>query len=58
MIGQGDYFQAQVNYTQGALRYIFSATQGSWLYREGDSAGVGTVSRRRLWRHDRLSDHN
>ena len=43
MIGQGDFFQAQVNYTQGALRYIFSATQGSWLYREGDSAGVGTV---------------
>ena len=23
MTGQGDYFQAQVNYTQGALRYIF-----------------------------------
>ena len=23
LIGQGDYFQAQVNYTQGALRYIF-----------------------------------
>ena len=22
-IGQGDYFQAQVNYTQGALRYVF-----------------------------------
>jgi hypothetical protein len=43
MIGQGDYFQAQVNYTQGALRYIFSAVQGSWFYREGDSAGVGTV---------------
>ena len=23
MIGQGDFLQAQVNYTQGALRYIF-----------------------------------
>ncbi len=23
MIGQGDYFQAQANYTEGALRYIF-----------------------------------
>src|SRR6185312_7129931 len=23
MIGQGDYLQAQVNYTEGALRYIF-----------------------------------
>ncbi|MFY9687594.1 MAG: porin, partial [Pseudolabrys sp.] len=43
MIGQGDFFQAQVNYTQGALRYIFSATQGNWLYREGDTAGVGAV---------------
>jgi hypothetical protein len=43
MIGQGDYFQAQVNYAQGALKYIFQATQGSWLYREGDSAAVGLV---------------
>ena len=32
MIGQGDYFQAQVNYTQGALRYIFQTTQPSWAY--------------------------
>ena len=43
MIGQGDYFQAQVNYAQGAVKYIFQATQGSWLYREGDSAAVGLV---------------
>jgi hypothetical protein len=43
MIGQGDYFQAQVNYTQGALRYIFSATQGNWTYREGDNAGFGAA---------------
>ncbi len=43
MIGQGDYFQAQVNYTQGAVKYIFQATQASWLYRQGDSAAVGNV---------------
>ena len=23
MIGQGDFLQAQVNYTEGALRYVF-----------------------------------
>ncbi len=43
MIGQGDYFQAQVNYTQGAVKYIFQATQANWLYRQGDSAAVGNV---------------
>ena len=43
MIGQGDYFQAQVNYTQGAVKYIFQATQGSWAYRSGDSAAIGNV---------------
>ena len=30
MIGQGDYFQAQVNYTQGALRYIFQTPNSNW----------------------------
>ena len=30
MIGQGDYFQAQVNYTEGALRYLFQTAQPSW----------------------------
>jgi len=44
MLGQGDFFQAQVNYTQGALRYIFFATQNTWFYREGDSAGVGPLT--------------
>ena len=31
-IGQGDYFQAQVNYTQGALRYVFQTSQPSWIH--------------------------
>jgi hypothetical protein len=43
MIGQGDFFQAQVNYTQGAVKYLFQATQSSWFYREGDSAAVGNL---------------
>src|SRR5262245_57812847 len=30
MIGQGDYLQAQVNYTQGALRYIFQTPNSNW----------------------------
>ena len=30
MIGQGDYLQTQVNYTQGALRYIFQTPNSNW----------------------------
>ena len=30
MIGQGDFFQAQINYTQGALRYIFQTPNSNW----------------------------
>ena len=30
MIGQGDYLQAQVNYTEGALRYIFQTPNSNW----------------------------
>ena len=44
MIGQGDFFQAQVNYTQGALRYLFQAVAGNWAYREGDSVAFGFVT--------------
>ena len=44
MIGQGDFFQAQVNYTQGAIKYMMQATQGSWAYRVGDSAAIGLVT--------------
>ena len=40
-IGQGDYFQTQVNYTQGALRYVFQTTQPNWAINDsGNSAGV------------------
>jgi hypothetical protein len=45
MIGQGDYFQAQVNYTEGALRYVFQTAQPSWSINDnGSSAGFGFMS--------------
>jgi hypothetical protein len=43
-IGQGDYFQAQVNYTQGALRYVFQTTQPNWGFVSGDQLGFGVIS--------------
>jgi hypothetical protein len=45
MIGQGDYFQAQVNYTQGALKYIFQNPNGnSYIQNNQDSVAMGIVS--------------
>jgi hypothetical protein len=44
MIGQGDYFQTQINYTQGALRYVFQTTQPAWsINATGNSAGFGNM---------------
>ena len=49
MIGQGDFLQAQVNYTEGALRYIFQTTQPQLGQNDGgDTAGFGVMSRCRL----------
>ena len=45
MIGQGDYFQAQVNYTEGALRYVFQTPQLE--------LGQGRRKQLRLGRHQR-----
>ena len=44
MIGQGDYLQAQVNYTQGALRYIFQTPNSNWGKVEGQDEGFGVLS--------------
>jgi hypothetical protein len=44
MLGAGDFFQAQVTYTQGAARYAFFATQGNWFYRTGDNLGLGLIN--------------
>ena len=46
MIGQGDYFQAEVNYTEGASGYVFSPqiSAFNWYNRHGDNAGYGILS--------------
>jgi hypothetical protein len=44
MIGQGDFFQAQVNYTQGALRYIFQTPNSNWGKVDGASVAFGVVT--------------
>ena len=54
MIGQGDYFQTQVNYTEGALQYIFQTPNGNWGFNEANHNGVAGVSERcGLRRHTR-----
>jgi hypothetical protein len=41
MIGQGDFLQAQVNYTQGASRYIFMNSNGNYYVQNGQKAAYG-----------------
>jgi len=44
MISQGDFLQVQVNYTQGALRYIFQTPNSNWGKMDGANAGWGVVA--------------
>jgi hypothetical protein len=44
MIGPGDYLQAQVNYTQGALRYVFQTPNSNWGKVDGSSVGFGLLT--------------
>jgi hypothetical protein len=45
MIAQGDYFQSQVNYTQGALRYVnMSESAGTLFNGSGNDAAFGLAS--------------
>jgi hypothetical protein len=44
MIAQGDYFQSQVNYTQGALRYLFFTPNTNWGKTEGNNETFGVMS--------------
>jgi hypothetical protein len=44
MIGQGDYFQAQANYTQGALRYVFMTPNSNWGKIDLPGQGWGVLS--------------
>jgi Porin subfamily len=42
--GVGDYFQTQVNYTEGALRYIFQTPNSNWGFTEGNSQSLGLMT--------------
>ena len=46
MIGHGDYFQIQADYTQGALGYVFSPqiSDFNWYARRGQNAGYGVLT--------------
>ena len=43
-IAQGDFFQAQFNYTEGALRYIFNTPNGNWGATSGANESYGVLS--------------
>jgi len=43
-IAQGDWFQAQVNYTQGALRYLFNSPNSNWGKVNGAAEAFGILS--------------
>ena len=44
MIGAGDYFQAQVNFAEGASRYVFSTPNSNWQYVNGATQSFGFLS--------------
>ncbi|HWM80636.1 MAG TPA: porin [Pseudolabrys sp.] len=44
MIGPGDYFQAQINYAEGASRYVFATPSGNWQKVNGDTQAFGIMS--------------
>jgi hypothetical protein len=44
MIGEGDYFQGQVNATEGALRYIFFTPNSNWGKADGTNLAYGVLS--------------
>jgi hypothetical protein len=43
-IAQGDYFQTQANYTQGALRYLFFTPNSDWTKSQGNKEAYGVLS--------------
>ena len=50
MVAQGDYFQTQVNYAQGALRYLFNTPNRNWGMVNGCQWRVRHPERLRLRR--------
>jgi hypothetical protein len=43
-IAAGDYFQGQVNYTEGALRYLFFTPNSNWGMVNGNSEAFGVLT--------------
>ncbi len=43
-VAQGDYFQGEVNYTEGGLRYLNQPTQGNYEALHSDNATYGIMS--------------
>ena len=44
MISQGDYFQAQANYSQGAVKYVLNTPDTNWGKVDGSAVGFGVLS--------------
>jgi hypothetical protein len=44
MVAAGDYFQGEVNYTEGALRYLNQPTQGNYEAEEANNATYGLLT--------------
>jgi Porin subfamily len=44
MIAQGDYFQGEVNYTQGGLRYLNQPTQANYENQQSNTGAYGVMS--------------
>ncbi|HUC52115.1 MAG TPA: porin [Xanthobacteraceae bacterium] len=44
MIGQGDYLQTQVNYTEGAARYVMFTPDSNWGKQNGSQIAYGVLS--------------
>lgn len=43
-IAEGDYFQSQLNFTEGALRYLSFFNEGNWAKVSGATEGYGVMS--------------
>jgi hypothetical protein len=44
MIGTGDYFQGEFDYTNGAVRYLFNGQNNNWGLARGASEAFGVIS--------------
>jgi hypothetical protein len=44
LVSQGDFFQSQVNFGEGALRYLFFFNEGNYAKVNGSTEGYGVMS--------------